>query len=117
MKQGRKCKELDRYKLYGSTPFLVDDEDFPTATPVADVVDANRKPILMDILISAEVLLPQGEDLQAAKVLRRSLDENEKLIEAFNDCPLLSTLVYDIELLDGAVKKYDANIIAENLLS
>ncbi len=61
MKHGSKCKELDLYKFYGPTLFLVDDEDFSTATLVADVVDTNGKPILThlltDVLISAEVLL------------------------------------------------------------
>ena len=31
--------------------------------------------------------------------------------------PLLITLVYDVEFPDGDVKKYAANLIAENLLS
>ncbi len=47
--------------------FFVNDEDFLTATLVADVVGANGNPSLTnsltDNLISAEVLLPQGEDL------------------------------------------------------
>ena len=45
--------------------------------PEADCVDATGKPILQqslaDTLIHSEVLLPQGEDLQMAKVLRRSV--------------------------------------------
>ncbi len=79
---------------------LVNDEDLTIATPVADGVDANRKQILTnlltDVLISAEVLLPQGKDLQVAKVLRHSLDENGKVMGAFNEHPLLNTLVYDV---------------------
>ena len=55
--------EYDEY--YGDTPFWNDCDEEPTAIPIADCVDANGKPILAnsltDVLISAEVLLPQGE--------------------------------------------------------
>ncbi len=61
MKQGGMCKELESYEFYGPMPFLVDDEDFPVAMPVADVVNANGKPILINllknVLIPDEVLL------------------------------------------------------------
>ena len=89
--------------------------------PVADCVDANGKPILVNsltyILVSAEVLLPHGEEQVMAKVLRKSVDENGQVIGAHNDNPLLNTLVYDVEFPDGDVKKYAANLISENVLS
>ncbi len=57
----------------------MDDEQVPTATLVANVVDANGKPILtnslMDVLISAEVFLPQGEELMG-----QSLDDNGNVV-------------------------------------
>ena len=56
----------------------------PTVIPEADCVDADRKPILANsikyVLISAEVLLPQGEEQQPAKVLRRSVDRYRQVI-------------------------------------
>ena len=52
-----------------------------------------------------------------AKVLRKSVDENGKVIVAHNENTLLNTLVYDVEFPDGDVKKYAANLIAENFLS
>ena len=101
---------------------LMEDEDFRTSKiPVADCVDANGKPILVnsftDILFSAEVFLPHGEEQVVAKDLRKSVDENGQVIGAHNDNPLLNTLVYDVEFPDGDVKKYAANLIAENVLS
>ena len=51
------------------------------------------------------------------KVLRKSVDENGQVIGAHNENPLLNTLVYNIKFPDGDVKKYAANIIAENVLS
>ena len=52
-----------------------------------------------------------------AKVLSKSVDENGQVIGAHNDNPLLNTLVYDVKFPDGDVKKYAANLIAENVLS
>ena len=89
--------------------------------PEADCVDATGKPILQqslaDTLINTEVLLPHGEDLQMATVLRQSMDKSGKVIGNANDNPLLNTLVYDVEFPDGNIKKYAANIIAENVLT
>ena len=45
------------------------------------------------------------------------MDENGQAIGAHIDNHLLSTLVYDVEFTDGDVKKYSANLIAENILS
>ena len=38
------------------------------------------------------------------------------VIGNLNANPLLNTLMYDVELPDGNIKKYVANIIAENVL-
>jgi hypothetical protein len=88
--------------------------------PEADCVDATGKPILQkslaDTLIHSEVLLPHGEDLQMAKVSRRSVNPEGRVISNANDNPLLNTLMYDVEFPDGNIKKYAANIIAENVL-
>ena len=60
--------------FYIPTPFFDLDDVEPTFIPEADCVDANGKPILTNsltgVLISAEVLLPQEEEQQLAKVLR-----------------------------------------------
>jgi hypothetical protein len=71
----------------------------------------------IDHLIHAEVNLAQGENMQLAKVLRRSTDDSGRNIGHFDDNPFLNTLVYDVEFPDGSVKEYAANIIAENLYS
>ena len=63
MKTGAKEDYLDEY--YGPTPFLELHAEDPSAITEVDCVDTNGKPILKysltDRLISAEVLLPQGE--------------------------------------------------------
>lgn len=91
-----------------------------TAVPNADLVDATGKPILQqslaDTLITAEVKLPQGDSEVLAKVLRRSVDEDGKVIGCYNENPILNTIVYDLEFPDGTVKEYAGNVIAEHVL-
>ena len=70
-----------------------------------------------DILVNDEVLLPQGEEMRLAKVLKRSLDSDGKVIENYNDIPVLKTMLYDVQFPDGSVKPYSANLIAENILT
>ena len=53
--------------------------------------------------------------MQVAKVARRILDEDGKLVGTYSDNPTLNTLMYDVDLPDGAAKPYSANMIAENI--
>ena len=100
---------------------MADDDEVPRSVRVADCVYSNGRPILVGsitgVMISAEVLLPQGEVPQLSKLLRQYVDDNGKLIGNHNENALLNNLVYDVELPDGAVKNYAANIIAENMLA
>ena len=52
-----------------------------------------------------------------AKVVRRSIDINGNIIGDLDKTPSLNSLVYDVEFPYGSVKKYAANVIAENRLS
>ena len=68
--------------------------------------------------LNAEVLLPQdGEHLQAARVLKRSLDSAENLKGENHSNPMLDTRIYDVLFPDGVVRQYSANIIADNMYS
>ena len=73
--QPENSKEHPTYDYYGEEPFLEDEEFRTSKIPVADCVDANGKPILVnsltDILVSAEVILPHGEEQVMDKVLRK----------------------------------------------
>ena len=99
------------------------DDDLATVNviPAADAIDATGKPInqqsMTDLLINAEVLLPQGDSQQMAKVIRRSIDSDGFVLGEFDENPILNSLVYDVEFPDGVVKQYAANVIAENVLS
>jgi len=97
-----------------------DDVELSAPMPEADVVDVAGKPVnqqsMTDLLINAEVMLPHGEGLQMAKVIRRAVDSDGKVIGTFDNNPILNTMVYEAEFPDGVIKPYAANIIAENVL-
>ena len=52
-----------------------------------------------------------------AKVIRKAVDKNGTNIGNNPVNPLLNTFLYDVEFLDGEVRRYAVNIIAENVLS
>ena len=69
---------------------------------------ATGKPILQqsfaDTMVTAEVLLPHGEMNALAKTIRKSVDDNGKVIRNFHENPMLNTLVYEFEFPDGTIK-------------
>ena len=97
------------------------DEDEPQDIVDEDPVDRNGVPIFEnsfgDTLINAEVLLPQGEEMQKARVRKRriGLDGNE--IGSYDENPMLNSLIYEVQFPDGSVREYGANVIAENIYS
>ena len=50
-------------------------------------------------------------------VKRRALDHNGKAAGTYHDNPFLNTMVYKVELNEGQLREYSANVIAENMLS
>ena len=89
----------------------VDDPKIPEADEVSDVND-------FDELLGAEVLLPQdGEHMRSATVVKRVLDKNGRAKGTYSTNPMLNTRVYEVMFPDGELKKYSANVIAENMLS
>ena len=87
---------------------LQEHDDIPVEIPLEDPVDASGRAVyekpFTDYLIHAEVLLPQGEGIQSAKVKGRSRDLNGNVIGTFDTNPILNSIVYDVEFPDGAVK-------------
>lgn len=70
-----------------------------------------------DLLIHAEVMLPQGEELKLAKVKSRTRSSDSDVIGTYGSNPLLNSILYDVEFPNGQIKHYSANIIAENMYS
>jgi len=93
-------KPTDNY--YGE-PFGFEEESQHTL-PEADFADAKGKPLIeqymTDLLMNYEVLLPQGEGTQMAKVMKQAIGKDGKPVGSWNENPILSTLVYDVEFPD-----------------
>ena len=71
-----------------------------------------------DTLISAEVILYNEANRQIqGQVKRYALDYEGWTSGTYNNNLLLNTIVYEVELADGQVKEYLANVITNNILS
>jgi hypothetical protein len=86
-------------------------QPLPELKEVDDILDLDR-------YIAAKVQLPRdGVTFATAKVVKRSRDEEGELIGKSSKNPLLDTAYYEVQFEDGAVDRYSANIIAENIYS
>ena len=61
-------------------------------------------------MINAEALLYHGDSAALARVIRRAVDSDGKVIGLWDSNPTLNTLVYECELDDGTIKEYAANV-------
>ena len=90
--------------------------DWTDSDPVDERDDqATFEHSLIDTLVNTEVLLPQGEELWRAKVKKWHTNSDGAVVGTYNDNPLLNSIVYNVEFLDGTVKEYAANTIAQNM--
>ena len=51
------------------------------------------------------------------KVRRGAHGPDRNIIRKYDNTPNLNSVMYEVEFIDGQVKEYGANIIAENMLS
>lgn len=101
-------------------------ETTPRFDPYKDELDATQNEMrvsddddldqeALDQYLQLEVFLPNGDQKQLGKVLRRVTDQNGVPIGKRNDIPMLHTGLYEVEFPDGTIREYSANLIAENL--
>ena len=113
--------EVDPTPDYEEIDFIVDDDSDNPLLYDKDPVDATGKPVLekpfCDYLLHAEVLLPQQDSMKTAKIIGRYKDKDGQSKGIFDENLLLNSIIYNVELTDGAVKQYAANVIAENMFS
>ena len=101
-----------------------EDDNIKPQLPSLDIEDSvdhngwllNQHPAY-DRLLNAEVQLQLGEDYITGKVRRRALGPDRNIIRNYDNNPYLNSVMYEVEFIDGQVKEYGANIIAENMLS
>jgi hypothetical protein len=70
-----------------------------------------------DQYVGAELLLPHGDQMVHGKVIKRARGEDGNPIGKRNTNPILDTREYEVEMSDGSIAEYSANVIAENLYS
>ena len=99
-----------------------DEDEEPRLIPeTEDSVDCNGTLInqhpAYDRLLNAQVSLPDGDKDVIGKVIQRSIGPDGKITGVYDDNPMLNSIIYDVELPDGQLKEYAANVIAENMLT
>ena len=98
-----------------------DKEESRTIPEIEDTVDANER--LMNQqpeynnLTNAEVQFQLGENLQTAKLVKRTIGLDGVTVRVYDDNLKLESIVYDVEFPDVIVRGYSSNIIAENMLT
>ena len=70
-----------------------------------------------DLIINSEVQLLHMNKQTKVVVIGRHCDTYGDLVGRVDENPILSTALYDVAFLDGTVKQYAANTIAENMFA
>ena len=102
----------------------VDNDETTTSKQHIDIEDSvdsqgrlmNQLPAY-DHLLNAEIMVQAEEGQVSGKVIKQALGLDGKVIGKYDDNPYLNSIMYEVELVDGRIKEYRANIIAENMLT
>jgi hypothetical protein len=103
--------EEDTAGVEGLPP--LDESDDEHNLPTLDVDDEE----MLDRLINAEIILPQGEGISSACVSERKRAHDGSPIGRKNQNPLLDSRIYIVKFSDGEMKDVGFNILAEHLFS
>lgn len=119
-----KATETDQDPIgLGEMPLPLPDifeDDEPASFVEGDPTDGNLEgytPDTLDEYLSATLLLPHGDGMQKARVVRRARDEDDRPVGTRHPNPVLDSRLYEVEFPDGATDTVAANLIAENLFS
>ena len=100
------------------------DNDEPTSKQHIDIeesVDSQRTLMnqlpAYDRLLNAEIMVQAEEGKVSGKVIKREFGPDGKVAGKFDNNPYLNSIMYKVELADGRIKEYGANIIAENMFT
>ena len=98
------------------TDFL-DEEDHEMAEPLANPEADSYTPESLDKYLGATLLLPHGDGMQRARVLRQQQDPLGKPVGKRHTNPIFDTRMYEVKFPDGSTDVMTTNLIAENLYS
>ena len=68
-------------------------------------------------MLNAKVVLQLYGNFVAGRVKQQVLVPEGKIVGRYDANHILSSMIYEVELLDGQVNYYVANVIVENMLS
>ena len=68
-----------------------------------------------DCLLNAEIMAQAEEGQVSGKVIKRAFGPDGKVAGKYDDNPYLNSIMYEVGLVDGRIKEYRANTIAENM--
>jgi hypothetical protein len=106
-------KEEVTSKMFQQLSIDSDDSSTSSTSPLPDAEDIDMG---YNNYVSVKILIPvNGYQFANGVVKRWARDANEELIGKINPNSLLDTLVYKVELEDGSIKRYHANILAEHI--
>ena len=85
-----------------------DDDSKPVEVPEVDelVESSDYDPEGYDGYITAQVLLPKGDEFKVGTVVRRKVDDRGNPTGRSNENPILDTREYDVKFGDGDVVMY-----------
>ena len=93
-----------------------DDKEKPCVIPeIDDDIDDLGEISAYDKMIHTQLQLQHGEAMMGARVKGRKRNAFGQEIGAYNENPMMNTMIYEIEFQDGTIKEYAANVIAENI--
>jgi hypothetical protein len=98
-----------------------DDELKRTVPDIEDAVDADGKLLnqqpLHDKILQSEVSLQLGEGMTLGKITKQALGPDGTVTGAYDENPMLNTIVCEVEFPDGQLKEQAVNVVAENMLT
>jgi hypothetical protein len=106
-----KILEEDTADVEGLPP--LDESDDESNLPPSNV-DYEE---MMDPLINAEIILPQGDGTALARISERKRAHDGSPIGRQNQSPLLDSRIYIVKFPGGEMKDVGFNILAEHLFS
>ena len=93
-----------------------EDDLVEIAHPEETIPDADDyTPDTYDEYITAEVMIPIGDQRVRGVVKKRVKDDDDLPVGVRHPNPILDTREYDVQLPDGSVESYTANLIADNI--
>ena len=70
-----------------------------------------------DRQLNAEIMVQAEDGHVSGKATKWVLGPDGNVAGKYDDNPYLNSIIYEVELADGRIKEYGANIIAENMLT